>query len=121
MTKWLLNKVRDAIVDSSTTIGSEPTHISFGTGTTGETEDDTELDTEYVRKVIERIDDTIDNKIVIYCTLDTSEGNTTIREFGLHDASSGGNMHLREVLPVAYTKTSSVEIRLILSVTLESV
>jgi hypothetical protein len=117
---WLLNKVRNAIVDSSLTIGSAPSHISIGTGSAGESGTDTELQTEIKRKAIEFIDDTSDRSIGMYITFDTTEGNDTIREFGVHDAASAGNMHLREALYSPYTKTSASEMRLIVSVDLES-
>jgi len=121
LTNWLLNKIRDCIVDPDATIDSQPTHMSFGTGGIPPSGDETELQTEVVRKVIDRTDSTADKSIVYYCTLDTTEGNTTLREFGVHDQSSGGNLHLRETFPVPYTKTSDVETRMIVVVTIESV
>ena len=121
MTDWLLNKMRDCVASSTATVGSTPTHMSFGSGDAAATGGDTELETETVRKVLERIDSTPDKAIVYYCTLDTTEGNDTHREFGIHDGASGGDMHLRETFPVPYTKTSAVETRMIVSVTFESV
>lgn len=120
LTDYLINKIRDAIADGTLTVGATPTDMSFGTGSTDATGTDTELETEIHRKIIEHTDDTINRSIVFYCTLDTTEANDTIREFAIHDAPSGGNMLIREMFPVPYTKDNAEEMRMIVAIDIET-
>lgn len=91
-------------------LATEITHFAIGTGSVAESESDTTMTTETFRKAIQTATvDVVDLEIDIECFLGVSEGNGTIREWGLFDAATGGNMHVHEVMAQDETKTDSME------------
>ena len=91
-------------------LATEITHFAIGTGSTAEDKSDTTMTAETFRKAVQSatVDD-VDLEIDIECFLAASEGNGTIREWGLFDADSGGNMHVHEVMSQNETKTNTME------------
>jgi len=86
-------------------------YFAIGTGTTTASETDTALESEQFRKQISGLyKDDANYQLRYECYIDTSEYTGDISEFGLFDASSGGNM-LNRVTFTTFTKTSTMEIR----------
>lgn len=85
-----------------------PNYIAFGTGDSEFNETDITLETETVRNIVSNIDKA-NTTIEWTGTLTEAQGNgTTIEEVGLFNASSSGDMFVREVVyPV--NKTSAFE------------
>lgn len=86
-----------------------PSHIAWGTGTTDFDESDTALDSELVRNAYDSA--TATDTVVEWTGIMTeAQGNgSDITEAGLFDASSGGNLFIRDTFP-AVSKTSAFEI-----------
>lgn len=100
------NGVRDAIYGDSFTA---PSRFALGTGSTAVTAADTELDTEVWRDIFStktRASGTVTFKYFLTST--TANGNT-LREAGLFNAASGGDMFARVVF-LDIAKTSAITV-----------
>lgn len=103
------DKAKELIAQSlSTGTITVPSHVAFGDDDTAFTTADTALGNEFERKAISDTD-LQTTTIQWTATLTTVDGNGyDIKEVGLFNASSGGDMFIRETMyPVS--KTSSFE------------
>jgi len=79
--------------------GTVPTHIAIGDGDTAFSTSDTTLDNETDRNIITTRDLSVGSNVTWTADFSSSEiSGTTLREFGLFNASAGGNLFQREVI-----------------------
>ena len=95
-------------------------YLAVGTGTNPENEADTALQNEVYREInIDKIKDTNAGTYLWSLQLGLTEANgNTLSEIGLFDASTGGNMAIRKLLPT-FDKTSDKEVWIDLQVKVE--
>lgn len=101
------NQIRDAINGAAITA---PNRFAIGTGSTTASAADTALVTEVWRDAFtSKTTSTASISIKYFLTSTTANGNT-IREAGLFNASTGGEMYARVVLTDAIAKTASIAV-----------
>lgn len=104
-----LGEIMDAMI-------SDVTHIAVGSGTTEPALGDTTLATE-----IERVAITNTLRSGAQATIEsfftTSQGNGTVREAGLFDAASVGNLWIRGLTGVDYVKNTTKQMRTTFTIT----
>jgi hypothetical protein len=107
-----LTKVREWISgDDSTGL----THMAAGTGTTAETYEDTALGTEVKRVTTIRRAANGDRIALLEARLSALDGvGSTLSEWGLLDAASGGNLFLRKMSALGDAKTNLEETRVVI-------
>ena len=96
--------------------------MGFGTGTTVPTASDTTLETETNRKVFDETPIKSDGVGTYDFSglLGLTEGNSnTISEIGLFNASSGGDMKLRNLLTIPVSKIDTIELGVGVRITVE--
>ncbi len=115
------NTIIDSIVSDVLDKFGSYTHMAVGSGTTGFNPTQTALITETFREAFaDSIRNTGAGTFAWSLALGLTEGNgSTIAEVGLFDASSGGNMAIRNLLPVAFAKTADKELWVDLQVNVE--
>jgi hypothetical protein len=94
-------------------------HVAVGSGSTAFSVDDTALETEISR--IETDPPTVaDKKLTYVDVFNTLEGNGSVREIGLLNASTGGTLFNRAVLSSAFTKTNLMNLKVTQEITLSN-
>ena len=105
-TTGFLNTIKTAVKDS---VVAEGTHVAVGDDNTTPTAGDTALANELTRKARqETTEGTSDVIISLWLSSADSNGNA-LKEVGLFDASSNGNLLVRDIVTVI-NKTSSIEV-----------
>jgi hypothetical protein len=107
------NVVRDLLLrgePGSNAIGFAPTNMALGTGSAATTDTDTELSIEVYRAFLDSRQGR-DAEAVFQLFLTTADANgNTLREAGLFDSPTAGNMLARVVLPTPIVKTVSIQV-----------
>lgn len=95
-------------------------YMAIGDSNTSESPTLSSLGNELVRDPSDIIVKDLGNDTYDFeCSFELSDGaGSTIREAGIFDASSSGNMGFRKVLPIEVNKTSSFELVIKLRVTI---
>lgn len=89
----------ETIAGAMGAIGSIPTHMAIGTGSDTITSADTSLLTETDRNALTSIDTSVAKDVTYIADYGSVEiSGTTLTEFGLFNASTGGSMFIREVI-----------------------
>lgn len=106
--------------DTAVANRGEITFGAVGTGTTAPTVGDTTLETEFFRKVL-ALRQSLGNVTTLQLFLNTSEGNTTLTEFGLfgEDASAtpdSGTMFNRVNINIVKTASNTLTIEVEITV-----
>ena len=99
------------------------THMAFGDGNSTPDTGQLGLDNELLRTILVNTDkDIVTNEYEFVGRVPITQLNSaTIREVGLFDAASGGNMGGRALTPVEVTKTSDDEILIKLRVRVNTI
>jgi len=93
---------------------------AIGTGSTTALSSDTILETETFRELVYSTNKLLSEGVYIFTIyLTTIEGNVLIKEIGIFDANTGGNIALRNNIGTDYTKLSSEEIRIQVAINVE--
>jgi hypothetical protein len=98
----------------------DSSYIGWGTSNQVESAADTDLITSVIRKAFDEtpIKSTGAGTYDFSATLGLTEANSnTLRETGLFDLSSGGDMFIRKLLPVEIVKDSTKEVSVSMRVT----
>ena len=112
-----LNLIRDFFNGDSPT---PPSHLAIGTGTTAVNAADTELGSEVLRKTISKEEKSNAGVIEYFVNISSTEANgNNLSEIGIFNASSGGTMILRKT-HLAYQKTSSFGVKIVIRHTIQS-
>jgi hypothetical protein len=112
-----LNQIRDFLNGDSP---DPPSHLAVGTGTTAANASDTTLETEVLRKAVEKEEKATAGVIEYSVNIDSTEANgNNLSEIGIFNASSGGVMSIRRT-HLAYQKTSSFGVKVVVRHTIES-
>ena len=108
ITDTLLDEMKDAALDR---MQSEFTYIAVGTDDTTPTETDTTLGNEVLRKERQEYsrDDTNGKITVSMWILSTEANSNDLKEVGVFDASSGGNMFSRNTFNTI-SKNNNIEL-----------
>jgi hypothetical protein len=96
-------------------------YIGWGTSNQAESPADTDLIASVIRKAFDEvpIKNTSAGIYDFSATLGLTEANSnTLRETGLFDISSGGDMFIRKLLPVEIAKDSTKEVSVSMRVTI---
>jgi len=102
--------LNDGRIEILNFLATEITHFAIGDGSAAEDPESTTMNNEIFRKtVLSATVSEAELEIDIECFLGASEGNGTIREWGLFDAAAAGNMHVHEVMGADETKTDAME------------
>jgi len=115
VTNTCLNKIRDWVAGTSAT---PPSHIAVGSDDTVPEEDNTMLNSELMRKEIEetsKTDKKVEFRIIIPSTALIGE---TLKEVGLFNASSDGDMFLHAI-HTSLSKTSTIDVEYVITLTFE--
>jgi len=103
--KWIANETPN-----------QPNYCAWGTGTTAYTTSDTDLESESVRVILDSITKTDHGigELIFEFSPSATVGNLT--EVGWFDDSSGGNMWYRAIITPALTVSSTLAVRVTLTV-----
>lgn len=115
------NPILTAVKTAALAEFDSASHIGFGTGNTAPNVVDTDLDIPLLRKAFdEGAAKNIGNGTYDFsATMGLTEGNgNTIKETGLFDAASGGNLFIRELLTTDVVKDVSKELTVGLRITI---
>lgn len=107
------NEIRDWIAGSAATA---PTRIAVGNDNTTASEDDTTLASELARIEFTSTDTSATRKVTFEGILDSTQQNgQTLKELGLFNATTNGDMFLR-VTHASLDKTSSIDVEYLIEI-----